>query len=172
MVEGMLGKHTTGMLTVVTSKMQPQLNQTGLTLVYMERLNQRIAEAARLSGASRTAMAKACGTSAAAVSKWFSGDSKEIKVAHVFALADMCQVDAKWLAIGEGSPRPNKGPKGSDTLPHSEFEPKHRDLLRMYLRLPPEVRAPIRQMIETMSAAQREKYHSWSRKAELATTQK
>lgn len=56
--------------------------------------------------ASRAALGKALGVSAAAISKLFSGQSATLNAANLFAAADLLNVDPRWLATGQGEMRP------------------------------------------------------------------
>lgn len=130
----------------------------------MSSLKERFATARKRAPAVTNAqIATACHISAAAVSKWFSGASKKIKTEHVFIVARLYNVDPEWLALGRGKPDRKSGTASN------EFEDKHIDLLRMYKRLPGDIRDPIRAVIQTLAAAHSERYASWSRQmAELA----
>jgi|SRR5688572_14900693 len=50
-------------------------------------------------------LARACKVTRAAVSKWLSGDTRDIKLRHVTALAKACQVRVAWLVADEGEMR-------------------------------------------------------------------
>lgn len=128
-------------------------------------LAERLGKAAEIGKVSQKELARIAGISEGAVSKLFSGKSREIKAAHLFPIARRCHVDPEWLASGRGQAQAAGGirEKRATYDPKAEFEPKHIDLLRMYKRLPKEARAPIRTMIETLAAAQREDYATWIR---------
>jgi transcriptional regulator with XRE-family HTH domain len=91
-------------------------------------------------------LARACGISRTAVSKWFDS-GKNLKMEHLFAVADECMVDARWLAIGEGTMKASK----SGICTHADIPKRRIDLIRSYGRLPEEVRQPIRGLIETLA---------------------
>lgn len=124
----------------------------------MTTLAHRLDQAMKSAKVSRADLLRVTGVSPNAASKWFKGTSENLKADHAFKIAKLCRVNAEWLATGRGKPAIDAGAV-------SEFEPKHVDLLRMYKRLPDEVRSPIRQMIETLAAAQREGYVTWSSRA-------
>lgn len=127
-------------------------------------LAERLGRAAEIGKVSQKELARIAGISEGAVSKLFSGKSREIKAAHLFPIAKRCHVDPEWLATGRGQTQVGGVRDKRGTYdPKAEFEPKHIDLLRMYKRLPKEARAPIRTMIETLAAAQREDYSTWIR---------
>ena len=50
-------------------------------------------------------LAEAVGVSISAVLYWESGQTKNLKNEHLFALADRLQVNPRWLGIGEGPKR-------------------------------------------------------------------
>lgn len=56
--------------------------------------------------ASRGAIAKVLGISKTAVAKLFNGDTNNFKPAHLFIVADLLKVDARWLATGAGEMHP------------------------------------------------------------------
>lgn len=122
----------------------------------MASLAQRLLIAMELGGVDRPRLIATCHVTPAAASKWFTGGSATLKAEHAFKIARLCGVDPEWLVTGRGKPQPL-----AVREPGPEFEAKHADLIRMYRRLPDEVRLPIRQLIETLAAAQREQYSSW-----------
>lgn len=89
----------------------------------------------------------------AAVSKWESSASPDIQLDTFFRLAKLLEVDPQELATGEA----DKATKSTD-IPQRRL-----DLIRMYGRLPSEVRMQIRGLIETLAAAQSDRYAAWSR---------
>jgi hypothetical protein len=109
-------------------------------------------------------LASHIGMTAAGMSKIINGETAELKAVHVFKIARRCRVDPEWLATGEGKPfAGGVRDKQAQYNPLAEFEPKHIDLLRMYKRLPKDIRGPIRAMIEILAASQREDYAEWIR---------
>lgn len=130
-------------------------------------LDQRLRKTLEHGKLQRTELMGLCHVSAAAVSKWFSGRTKVLKAEHVLTIARRCRVDPSWLGSGEG-PAPGEKPRANQVEEaraiYKEFEPRHIDLLRMYKRLPKEVRAPIRALIETLAATHSERYAAWSRR--------
>lgn len=65
-------------------------------------LGQRI-KATRLElGLKQQDLADAAGVSTAAISQVESGDTKNLKLPHLFAIADAMKVNPRWLAIGKG----------------------------------------------------------------------
>jgi hypothetical protein len=142
------------MLTTVANDAQPTLPCELLTLVYMvttlkDRLEAAIAgkdiQQTDLIAAVRQVDKK---ISRAAVSKWFRGETKELRAAHVFAVARRCEVDPEWLATGNGAMK--RGAKSSTPVPADI--PAHRiALIKLYSTLPAEDRAAARRFIETMA---------------------
>lgn len=60
----------------------------------------RLQEASAGKG-NRADIARACKTTPAAVTKWFK-KGVEIDSANLFPLADLCEVEPRWLALGDG----------------------------------------------------------------------
>lgn len=65
-------------------------------------LAERIAARRRELGLTQTDLASIAGVSKAAVSYWETGDTKNLKNEHLFAIADALRVEARWLAVGQG----------------------------------------------------------------------
>lgn len=138
------------MLTTVRRELQLRLAAESLTLVTMSTLQDRLEKAMDHAKKKQADLARACGISTAAVAKWFGGNAKNLKMEHLFSVADECQVSARWLGTGKGpmsagdKPDPNQG--ASAGIPKRRIE-----LIQMYGRLPDEVRLSIRQLIETLA---------------------
>lgn len=96
--------------------------------------------------------------SAAAVSKWFSGDSTKIKAEHVFRVARLYHVDPEWLATGRG-----KAQKPKQTT-YDELNDKNRAFVHMYLKLPEDVRFQLHGLVSTLSATMSDRYAAFSDK--------
>jgi transcriptional regulator with XRE-family HTH domain len=98
------------MLTIVSSTTQPCIARLPLTLVDMKDwkdckdLGERLAWSLERSQVSRAQLAEACGVSTAAISKWLSNDTKNLKSENLFTAAELCVVNAKWLATGRDTP--------------------------------------------------------------------
>jgi transcriptional regulator with XRE-family HTH domain len=134
------------MLTIVPGALQLQFPVPLLTLVPMTTMQERLQQAMDYAKKNKADLARACGISRTAVSKWFDS-GKNLKMEHLFAVADECVIDARWLATGEGSMKPAKG----TVCAHADIPPRRIDLIRSYGRLPDDLRRPIRAMIETLS---------------------
>lgn len=65
-------------------------------------LAQRITRARKDVGLSREDLAAAAGVSVAAVQAWESGATKNLKLEHLFAVADALNVNPRWLATEHG----------------------------------------------------------------------
>ena len=135
------------MLTTVADGLQLQFTPVPLTSVDMSTLQSRLEAAMEKAKKSRADLARACDISRAAVGKWFEGSAKNLKMEHLFAVADECQVDARWLATGKGEMKQTRG----GACVHGDI-PAHRiALIRLYSTLPDNDRAAARRFIETMA---------------------
>lgn len=127
----------------------------------MTTLQERLNAAMDYAKKTRADLARACGISRPAVSKWFDS-GKNLKMEHLFSVSDECGVDARWLAIGEGTMKPSKAaPCTHQDIPTHRFE-----MIRTYGRLDPEIRAPIKMLIETLWAANSERVRQHSKEIE------
>jgi transcriptional regulator with XRE-family HTH domain len=102
-LEGGLLEHEPD-LTTVHSRMQPQSKTAVLTLVQMDNL---ATLADRLKDAmgtdiSASDLARACGISPAAVSKWLDGRTKRLSAENYEAAAQKLGVRVFWLRTGKG----------------------------------------------------------------------
>lgn len=151
------------MLTPVNSNNQPQFIQPKLSYSGMSTLKSRLELALDKAQMKQGELAKRTGMTAAGISKLFSGKSKTLMAETAFDIARICKVDAEWLATGRGRFELEIAEKPAKNDLRKEFEDKHLDLLRMYKRLPKEIRYDIRNMIQTLAAAGRENYSTWIR---------
>lgn len=143
--------------------MQPQFANRLLTSVSMtvRRHHTTLAERLALAmGEDITAadLARECGISRAAMSKLLNGKSGDIKANNALAVARRCRVNVGWLVTGEGPMRPGVADSATAGIP-----PHRIALIQAYGRLPADMRAPIRLLIETLALAQDEKYAKWSK---------
>ena len=66
-------------------------------------LAERIAARRKELGLRQEDLADAAGVSKAAVSQWETGQTKDVKLEHLFKIADKLKVQARWLALGQGT---------------------------------------------------------------------
>lgn len=147
------------MLTLVANKEQPQFTGQLLTLVDMNKLCARLEEAMGkdISRSDLGAAIKAYGgkISRAGMARWFDKDNTKaaMKAEHVFPVAARLNVNPEWLANG-------KGDKSRGLAATAERLPPNRvALMQAYGTLSPEVRRPIRVLIETLAVASSPGYH-------------
>ena len=50
----------------------------------------------------QSGLAAYCGVTRAAVSQWVHGETANLKMEYLFAAADYLNIEARWLATGEG----------------------------------------------------------------------
>ena len=122
----------------------------------METLQERIKAAMAAGSKTQTALAKACGISDAAVSKWIAGDTVELRSPHVFAVARLCKVDPEWLATGHGSMRPKA----------AKLEEHHLSLLQDYRKLNQESQTAVRTIIVSLARLSDPAYLAWQKRME------
>lgn len=139
------------MLTTISTDFQLRLVADPLTLVRMSTLKARLEAAMKHADKKQADLVRATKASSAAVTKWFGDSAKNLKMEHLFAVADECGVDPRWLATGKGQML--KSGK-SEPCTHLDIPQRRIDLIRMYSRLPADVRQPIRALIETLAAVQ------------------
>lgn len=65
-------------------------------------LAERIAARRKELGLRQEDLADAAGVSKAAVSQWERGETKNLKLEHLFKIADALKLHARWLALGQG----------------------------------------------------------------------
>lgn len=68
----------------------------------MESMDYRIRTRRKELRLKKVDLAAICGVSETAVGKWERGETSNLKGEHLFTLADALNVNARWLAIGEG----------------------------------------------------------------------
>jgi transcriptional regulator with XRE-family HTH domain len=149
------------MLTMVCLRLQPPLIARELTSVDMSdptTLRERLTECMHSTGIKKAEIANVLKISRAAVSKWFDKENVAIEARHIFALADLFRIDARWLATGKGT----KDLKPKDRMRIEDISARRLDLIRAYGTLSDEVRFPIRSPIETLATASSASYARWS----------
>lgn len=79
-------------------------------------LGERIKHARTGAGLNQTELAKAAGVTKGSVSQWENGNTKNLRMENLFAVADATKFSAKWIALG-------KGPERMETMkPYSSDE--------------------------------------------------
>lgn len=114
---------------------------------------QRIQQLRNEHGWSLAELAAKIGVTKGAISKWETTASPDIALDTFFKLADALEVDPRELATGKRVATPKI----------ADIPQRRIDLIRMYGRLPFAVRQPIRALIETLAAAQNDRYQTWAR---------
>lgn len=95
-------------------------------------LGERIAAAREMAGMNQSDLAREIGVTRSAIQQWESGQSKNLKLANLFAVARATGADIYWL--------------GSDSP-----QPEHAKALSKFARLPPDLQRSIIEQIETLS---------------------
>lgn len=113
---------------------------------------ERIAALRKARGFTQASLAGELGVTKAAVSKWEASASPDIGLDTFFRLAKTLEVDPQELATGTAA----------KTAKLDDIPQRRIDLLRMYGRLPDDVRGTIRALITTLAAAGSERYAAWS----------
>lgn len=65
-------------------------------------LGERISATRRELGLRQADLANAAGVSEAAVSQWERDETKNLRLEHLFAVADLMKVNPRWLALEQG----------------------------------------------------------------------
>jgi transcriptional regulator with XRE-family HTH domain len=66
-------------------------------------LAERISARRKELGLRQEDLARAAGVSVAAVSQWEKGQTKNLRLEHLFAICDKLRVHPRWLALGQGA---------------------------------------------------------------------
>lgn len=82
----------------------------------MEDLSSRLRSALDHHGKSQAWLARQVGVERASVNAWVKGDTKNLKMAYLFAAARALEVRAEWLALGEGPREAPPVPPGAEKL--------------------------------------------------------
>jgi hypothetical protein len=77
-------------------------------------LGKRIEHTLATSNKTPAEAARACHVTAQAVYSWIRDEIKNLRSEHLFALAELTQFEAKWIATGNGPERP-KGKMNAKT---------------------------------------------------------
>lgn len=91
----------------------------------MNVLENRIRSARQAQGISAAELAKSVGVTSAAVSRWETGQVKNLRMEHLFSIARVLDVNPEWLATGRGGRQKHpygvqEEPASYDTLNHEE----------------------------------------------------
>lgn len=99
----------------------------------MNKWHQRLQEAAQRRGVNQTELARACGVSPSAVSQWFSGETKNMRVENIVACAKRLNISLKWLLSGQGTMEATQDPVTQQMLEHfSRLNPEQQqELVRL-----------------------------------------
>ena len=106
----------------------------------MNTLTERIRTAREQAGLSQTDVAKALRVSASAVNQWEQGLSKNIKLEHFFALANLLKQDPQWLATGTAFPYMRRTPATPPKQYDSPLTREEKALLHHIRRMPDTLR--------------------------------
>lgn len=102
MINNVLFEHGPS-LTALKSRTQPQFKRHALTSVDMEKfatLAERLDDAMKAVDVSGSDLARACGVSPAAVSKWLDGTTKKLSADNYASAARALGVREEWLRTG------------------------------------------------------------------------
>lgn len=94
-------------------------------------LSERLVDAMEMAGISNAELARLVGVTRSAVTHWVNGTSPNIRPEHLFRVADALNVEARWLAIGDG-------PRSRQRLSAQQSK-----LLDAYHHLPPDAREAV-----------------------------
>ncbi len=106
----------------------------------MNTLAERIGTARKKAGLSQADVAKALRVSPSAVNQWEQGLSKNIKLEHFFALADLLQQDPHWLATGTVFPQRRTRATPPTNQPDPPLKREEKALLHNFRLLPETLR--------------------------------
>lgn len=67
----------------------------------MDTLGTRIKEARTGAGLKKIDLARACGLSSAAITKWEADRVDDLRIANLFALEDLTGYRARWIGLGQ-----------------------------------------------------------------------
>lgn len=94
-------------------------------------LAERLRETLVTAGISNADLARLVGVTRSAVTHWVNGTSPNIRPEHLFRIADALNIEARWLATGDG-------PKIRQRLSAQQTK-----LLAAYHHLPPDAREAV-----------------------------
>lgn len=124
-----------------------------ITLLNMPAFKDRIDEAARDKGLTKSALAKLLDMSRSNMTHWFSGRAKDPKGDAVTRAAEILGVNALWLSAGKGPKHPTdkegKVVKPIKIKPDSDVG----SLVRMYDTMPPNIQQMARRQFRDLVEA-------------------
>jgi transcriptional regulator with XRE-family HTH domain len=94
-------------------------------------LSERLIGAMEIAEISKAELARMVGVTRSAVTHWVNGTSPNIRPEHLFRIADALNIEARWLATGEG-------PRARQRLSLQQTR-----LLDAYHQLPPDAREAV-----------------------------
>ena len=115
----------------------------------METLAERIRTARKQVGLSQADIAKALRISASAVNQWEHGLTKNMRLAHFFALASLLEKDPRWLATGKAQPRARTTTSSAHGYPAPTTE--ERALLHYVRQMPDTMRKQLLRFLAGLS---------------------
>ena len=120
----------------------------------MDALKDRLKWARHRADISQESLANKCGVTKANISKLEAGLTANCALDTLFHMADILQVDPRWLATGKSQSPPEDGPS------------LRIDANKALLTLPAELREPILTMIESSAKAAEQRYWQWVKERE------
>lgn len=120
----------------------------------MDALKDRLKWARHRAQLSQESLGHRAGVTKANVSKLEAGLTTNCALDTLFAMADILQVDPRWLATGKSQSPPTEGPA------------LRIDANKALLTLPAELREPILTMIESSAKAAEQRYWMWVKEKE------
>lgn len=120
----------------------------------MDELKDRLKWARRRAEISQESLASRAGVTKANISKLEAGLTVNCALDTLFLMADVLQVDPRWLATGKSQSPPEDGPS------------LRIDANKALLSLPAELRDPILTMIESSARAAEQRYWQWVKEKE------
>lgn len=120
----------------------------------LKEMARRFNEAAKASGKTNEQIGGRIGVSGESVRKWRNGDQKP-RWEKVDLYAKETGVSSDWLVVGYEKP---SGPPVKSGNRSVHLAPRHLGLIEAYIDLPPELRMPIRMLIEATAIMHNSNY--------------
>lgn len=109
--------------------------------------HERIRHAIIQAPVNQAEIAKKLGVSRPTITQWKNGDTKNLRMENLFALADVTGFSARWLATGEGPER-----KEDAENPYLRLNPIEQVIIRKSESLPPELKSQVLDFLDFLSA--------------------